>query len=108
MQYVLVAQDLRRRLLAEGERRGADAALMERVSLATAPHSGSASHRSHFHVRIYCPVDDRPECSDEPPYHAWYEGQPSPQAAEVRRRRARIRRAVARRRAARRRARSRD
>lgn len=99
VQYVLVAPDIRARVLAEGERRGAPAELIERVRLATAPHSGSRSHRSHFHVRIYCPVDDRPGCVDEPPYHAWYEGTPSPQAAEVGRRRVRVRRAVAARRA---------
>ncbi|HEY8431025.1 MAG TPA: penicillin-insensitive murein endopeptidase [Sandaracinaceae bacterium] len=101
VQYVLVAPDIRRRVLEEGERRGAPPELIERVRIATAPHTGSHSHRSHFHVRIYCPVDDRPECIDEPPYHAWYEGTPSPDAARVSRRRARIRRAIARRRAAR-------
>ncbi len=102
VQYILVSPDIRARVLAEGERRGAPAELLERVRVATAPHSGSHSHRSHFHLRIYCAPDDRPECVDEPPYHAWYEGQPSPRAAEVRRRRVRVQRAVARRRAARR------
>ncbi len=102
VQYLLVAPDIRARVLAEGERRGAPPELLERVRIATAPHSGSRSHRSHFHVRIYCPLDDRPECVDEPPYHAWYEGTPSPRAAEATRRRARIRRAAHRRRARRR------
>lgn len=97
VQYVLVAPDLRRRLLAEGERQGAPPELLERVRIVTAPNSGSRSHRSHFHVRIYCPLDDRPECVDEPPYHAWYEGEPSPDAAKAVRRRARLRRALARR-----------
>lgn len=102
VQYVLVAPDIRARVLAEGERRGAPADVLERVRVATAPHGGSHSHRSHFHLRIYCAPDDRPECVDEPPYHAWYDGTPSPQAAEVRRRRVRVQRAAARRRAARR------
>ncbi|MCB9598200.1 MAG: penicillin-insensitive murein endopeptidase [Sandaracinaceae bacterium] len=78
VQYVLIAPDIRRRLLEEGARQGAPAELVDRVSLVTEPHSGSHSHRSHFHVRIYCPVDDRPACIDEPPYHPWYEGAPAP------------------------------
>jgi penicillin-insensitive murein DD-endopeptidase len=99
VQYVLIAPDIRRRLIEEGERRGVAAELLARVSTATEPHSGSHSHRSHFHVRIYCPVDDRPQCVDEPPYHAWYEGAPSPQVVEVSRRRATTRRAIRARRA---------
>jgi penicillin-insensitive murein endopeptidase len=78
VQYVLVAADLRERLLAEGARRGAPAEVLDRVRIATDLHAGSRSHRSHFHVRIYCPIDDRPECIDDPPYHAWYEGMPAP------------------------------
>lgn len=105
VQYVLVTPYLRRRLLAEGERQNAPEELLERVRIATRPRTGSASHRSHFHVRIYCPLDDRPECIDEPPYHAWYEGEPSPGAAAAMRRRARIRRAIRRRAEARRAAR---
>ncbi|MBX3276229.1 MAG: penicillin-insensitive murein endopeptidase [Sandaracinaceae bacterium] len=96
VQYVLIAPDLRRRLLAEGERRRAPAELLARVALVTEPHAGSHSHRSHFHVRIYCPPDDRPGCIDEPPYHAWYEGTPAPPTPAVRGMRARQRRARAR------------
>ncbi|GAB5541285.1 MAG: hypothetical protein SangKO_010450 [Sandaracinaceae bacterium] len=105
VQYILVAPDIRRRLMEEGERRSVDPALLERVRIATEPHRGSRSHRSHFHVRIYCPVDDRPECVDEPPYHAWYEGEPAPATPGIRRMRARQRRAY-RRQAARQRARA--
>lgn len=105
VQYVLVAPDIRRRLLAEGERIGAPAELRERVSTVTAPHSGSHAHRSHFHVRIYCSVGDRPECIDEPPYYDWYEGEPAPPTPTIRRIRVTQRRA-ARRRAARQQART--
>ena len=91
VQYLMVAPDIRARLIAEGERQGADAALIERVRTATEPHRGSASHRSHFHVRIYCPLDDRPQCNDEPPFHDWYEGTASPPAGTVRRLRVRQR-----------------
>lgn len=94
VQYLLVAPDLRDRLLAEGARRGAPAEQLEQVRTATASVRGSASHRSHFHARIYCPVDDRPDCVDEPPYHAWYEGVPSPRRSQVARRRAEERRRI--------------
>lgn len=107
IQYVLVTPYLRQRVLAEGERRGAPAEVLERVRLATRPHRGSHSHRSHFHVRIYCAVDDRPGCIDQPPYHEWYEGTPSARAQALSRRRARSRRAAARRAAAREAARAR-
>ncbi len=103
VQYLMVAPDIRRRVLRAGEQAGAAEELLERVRTATAPHSGSRSHRSHFHIRIYCPEDDRPGCIDEPPYHDWYVGTPSPDVGRVMHRRARGRRA-ARRRAARRRA----
>jgi hypothetical protein len=29
-------------------------------------------HANHFHVRIYCPADDRPHCRDSAPYWPWY------------------------------------
>jgi penicillin-insensitive murein DD-endopeptidase len=98
VQYVFVAPDIRRRLVEEGERRRAPPEELERVRIATEPHSGSHSHRSHFHVRIYCPSDDRPSCIDEPPYHAWYDGTPAPRVRHASRP-ARVRRAIARRRA---------
>jgi penicillin-insensitive murein endopeptidase len=106
VQYVLVAPDLRRRLLDEGARRNAPADVIARVALATEPHSGSASHRSHFHLRVYCAVDDRPECIDEPPFHAWYEGEPAPRSPSLSARRSRER-AIRARQAARIRARAR-
>ncbi len=99
VQYVLIAPDIRRRVLAEGERQGAPAELMARIALVTEPHAGSHSHRSHFHVRIYCPVDDRPQCIDEPPYHDWYDGEPAPPTTGIRRMRSRQRQARARQRA---------
>ncbi|MGE0785349.1 MAG: penicillin-insensitive murein endopeptidase [Sandaracinaceae bacterium] len=106
VQYVLVAPDIRNRVLAEAERQGIPTELLERIRTVTEPHAGSASHRSHFHVRIYCPEDDRPGCIDEPPYHDWYRGTPAPPTPGVRRMRTAQRRAARRQaaRAARRRA----
>jgi penicillin-insensitive murein DD-endopeptidase len=89
VQWVLMAEDLRQLVLAAGRRSDADDDLIERVTLATEPRQGSASHRSHLHVRIYCPLDDRPRCRDAPPYYPWYEGEPPAQASPARRSRAR-------------------
>jgi penicillin-insensitive murein endopeptidase len=92
LQYVFVAPDLRDLLLAAGERDDAPAEVIRRVRLVTEPARGSGSHRSHFHLRVYCSEDDRPDCVDEPPYHSWYQGSPSPLRAEVAARRAAERR----------------
>ncbi len=35
-----------------------------------------AKHDNHFHVRIYCPVNDRSHCQDSAPYWPWYDGAP--------------------------------
>lgn len=32
---------------------------------------GKKAHWDHFHVRIYCPADDRPRCQDVGPRWAW-------------------------------------
>jgi penicillin-insensitive murein endopeptidase len=86
VQYILIAPYLRDRLLATGERLGAPPELVAKVALATERHRGSSAHRNHFHVRLYCSVDDRPECFDMPPFHSWYEGQPSTDDRAERRR----------------------
>ncbi len=103
VQFILIAADLRQRLLAAGRRMEIDDALRERVSVATEPRDGSESHRSHFHVRIYCPTNDRPRCQDGPPYQSWYEGEPPQPTVRRARRHSRRHRARIRRRRARRR-----
>ncbi|MEM9191478.1 MAG: penicillin-insensitive murein endopeptidase [Myxococcota bacterium] len=74
VQYVFVASYLRDALLEEGERRGVDPAILERARAVTERRTRSESHRSHFHVRIYCAPEDRPRCTDEPPFHSWFQG----------------------------------
>ncbi|MGE0789918.1 MAG: penicillin-insensitive murein endopeptidase [Sandaracinaceae bacterium] len=71
VQYVMLASHLRDLLLDEAERRGAPMELIARFRLVTAPITGSQSHRDHFHVRVYCALDDRPRCVDEGPMHPW-------------------------------------
>lgn len=64
VQWVLIAADLRELVLAAGRRSGASDALLTQVATITELRGGSASHRSHLHVRIRCPEDDRPRCVD--------------------------------------------
>lgn len=83
VQHVLIVDYLRRRLLDYGRSIQAPADAYRRVELVTAPIRGSEHHDSHFHVRIYCSVGDRPECLDRPPLFPWYDGTPSPAALEA-------------------------
>lgn len=104
VQWILVAPDIREIVLAAGRRMELEDGEYERVEIATETRGGSESHRSHFHVRIYCAPDDRPACLDEPPYQSWYDGEPpAPPPPRARSRRRRTRAARARRRRAERR-----
>lgn len=68
VQYIFVSRGIRARLLAEASNRSAPPELVERAArLLYQPRRGGA-HRDHYHLRIYCPPDDRPSCVDEPPY----------------------------------------
>lgn len=78
VQYVLINPALRELLIAAGVEAGASEEVLERARTVTEPHSGSREHRSHMHLRIYCPPDDRPDCRDQAPFHAWYVGQQPP------------------------------
>lgn len=76
VQYVFVADTLRNRLLATARRRHASRAVIARAEQALVQPSHGHPHRNHFHVRIYCPPADRPQCRDREPFHAWYPGTP--------------------------------
>jgi penicillin-insensitive murein DD-endopeptidase len=72
VQYVFVSGALRTRLLMEGRRQAAsDEFLRTAAAVLVEP-----KHDNHFHVRIYCARDDRPECQDSEPYWPWYDGAP--------------------------------
>jgi penicillin-insensitive murein endopeptidase len=62
--WVLLAADIQQRILAAGRRSGASDEVLRRVEAATDPRDGSDSHRNHLHVRIHCPADDVPGCTD--------------------------------------------
>ena len=74
VQHVFVTNTIKRRLLAQAAKEGANPELLMRARrVITQPRHG-APHRSHFHVRIYCSDDDRPMCKDRPPFYSWHQG----------------------------------
>lgn len=98
VQYMMVIDPLKQRLLAEGRRRGASEALLHRVEEAVGPRRTGrgrwaryGTHNSHFHIRIYCPLDDRPRCQDTPPFWDWVSRPPVPRARRRARRGASMR-----------------
>lgn len=68
VQFIFLARHLEERLLEEGRRQGASEELLRRVD---AVIDAERAHTNHLHVRIYCPVDDVPRCSEDPPFHDW-------------------------------------
>lgn len=83
VQYVFVADTLRTRLLATARRRHAPRGVIARAEQALVQPSHGHPHRNHFHVRIYCPPADRPQCRDREPFHAWYPGTPPADAGDA-------------------------
>jgi len=107
VQFLFVARGLRERLLRYAREIGAPEELIARAEVVLDQSSRGGRHDDHFHMRIYCPNDDRPRCIDSPPFHAWVP-RPSPDELAAMRaayRAFRVRRAAERRRAERERAR---
>jgi penicillin-insensitive murein endopeptidase len=74
VQYIFVGRRIRQLLLREAVRRKASASVIDRASAVLLQPSHGNPHRSHFHVRIYCPPTDRPQCLDVAPFWPWYPG----------------------------------
>lgn len=70
-QWIFVAAHLRERLLTYGQT-AAEPALVERAAVVLAQPRDSSPHADHFHVRIYCGLEERLQgCLDAPPFHPW-------------------------------------
>lgn len=76
VQYMFVAQPIRTRLLMEGRRQGESDEFLRNAAAVLVEPKERHKHDNHFHVRIYCPVNDRPQCQDSAPFWPWYEGTP--------------------------------
>jgi penicillin-insensitive murein endopeptidase len=75
VQYIFVAQSLRTRLLMQGRRQNESDEFLRSAAAVLVQPREAESHDNHFHVRIYCPRDDRPACQDTDPYWPWFDGQ---------------------------------
>lgn len=72
VQWILVARWLKKKLLRRAQRKGLPAELIRRMEAVLRQPSDSTPHDDHFHVRIYCSLEDRLHgCHDRAPYHAW-------------------------------------
>jgi penicillin-insensitive murein endopeptidase len=76
VQYVFVAQPIRTRLLMEGRRQAESDDFLRAAAAVMVEPRERHKHDNHFHVRIYCPRDDRPQCRDSEPYWPWFDGRP--------------------------------
>jgi penicillin-insensitive murein endopeptidase len=72
LQHVFIARSIRDRLLRHARSQGAHPEIVARAALVLHQPSRGLAHHTHFHVRIYCPLDDRPRCVDVPPLFDWY------------------------------------
>jgi penicillin-insensitive murein endopeptidase len=76
VQYIFVSRGIRQRLLREALRSKAPAEVISRAQAVLVEPAHGNPHRSHFHVRIYCPPADRPLCLDVGPFWTWYPANP--------------------------------
>lgn len=78
LQYVFVWEPIKEMLITYADEHHADPQILRRAkNVLEQPHG--ARHDNHFHIRIYCPKDDRPACVDAPPFRDHYdveEGRP--------------------------------
>lgn len=71
VQWIFVADHLRA-LLIDHARQVAPPALVARAERVLAQPKDSSPHDDHFHVRIYCGLEERLQgCLDAPPWHPW-------------------------------------
>jgi len=70
VQWIFVADHLKDILLSYAVEAGAPRGIVAKARSVLHQPSKKA-HWDHFHVRIYCPAGDRPECDDVGPRWAW-------------------------------------
>lgn len=70
VQWIFIADYLKKRLLEYAEETGASK-LVRAKAESVLHQPGKKLHWDHFHVRIYCPAKDKPECRDVGPRWAW-------------------------------------
>ncbi|MCP4599435.1 MAG: penicillin-insensitive murein endopeptidase [Proteobacteria bacterium] len=70
VQWIFVADHIKKLLVAHAKQIGASPLIIGKARQVLS-QPGKKTHIDHFHVRIYCPQSDRPECRDIGPTWAW-------------------------------------
>lgn len=87
VQWLLVARHIEHLLIAYAEKIGVDPTLRERAAAVMRQPTTSSPHMEHFHLRIYCSLDERMEgCLDPGPKRDWvdtHDGAIAQRVAEV-------------------------
>ena len=87
LQYIFVANHLRSLLLAHARATGVDAEVLRHAAAVLRQPRDSSIHEEHFHVRLYCALEERVEgCVDYGVVHPWtdrYQEALSRRVAEV-------------------------
>lgn len=73
IQHIFVTNTIKRRLVRHAVRTKVDPRIIMRAKRVISQPRHGAPHRTHFHVRIFCALDDLPLCKDRPPFYAWHE-----------------------------------
>jgi penicillin-insensitive murein endopeptidase len=72
VQWIFCAEYLKQAMIAAAQGRGVDESLIERLSSVVHQPTDALPHDDHFHVRLYCSVEDRLYgCLDRPPLWEW-------------------------------------
>jgi penicillin-insensitive murein endopeptidase len=71
VQYIFAANSIRRLLLQYARSVNASPEIIERASKMIMPPGSGKPHTDHFHVRIYCPKDDKPACREDGQVWSW-------------------------------------
>lgn len=72
VQVIFVADWLKDRLLSEARRRGVPGEMVERLGVVLRQPSDSNPHHHHFHVRVYCSLQERLHgCLERGDIHPW-------------------------------------
>lgn len=72
VQYIFVAEWLKARLLAEARKGKVPSAIIGRLEEVLHQPTDSNPHANHFHVRLFCSVEDRAfGCLNGPPARSW-------------------------------------
>lgn len=71
VQWIFVANHLKTLLLEYGKKVGTSKRTLSKAAQMLKQPSKS-SHFDHFHVRIYCPSNDKPKCKDFGPRWSWH------------------------------------